>query len=274
MRDGGSSSRSKGRQAEADPEPTPHHVRNLGPYVTRSPVGRGAGTLVYRARHQASGGHVALKVWTGPLDHPARRRFARECLLHWRLLDHPSVVRMHTSSRVDEPVLWLAQDLYRSSLAQRLRLGPLSSVEARRTALGLLDGLAAMHALGVLHRDVNPCNVLLHHDRAVLGDLGSADWILRPGTDPAEGTSHYVAPELRLGAAPDMSTDLYSAAVTILELVGGRAPAGWRDALHTAAASDRAARGISVDELRHVVATGWDAPDVLDLGALEAAVRI
>jgi serine/threonine-protein kinase len=95
----------------------------------------------------------------------------------------------------------------------------------------LLGALAATHALGFVHRDVKPSNVLVRKDGVVkLTDFGIAR--LDPGVAPtshhsqgiAPGTGAYMSPEQVLSAPLDGRSDLYSAAIVFYEMLAGRPP--------------------------------------------------
>jgi serine/threonine-protein kinase len=96
----------------------------------------------------------------------------------------------------------------------------------------LLGALAASHALGIVHRDVKPSNILIRHDGIVkLTDFGIAR-LARPDGRPgaatqaglAPGTGPYMSPEAVLGRALDGRSDLYSACIVLYEMLAGRTP--------------------------------------------------
>lgn len=96
----------------------------------------------------------------------------------------------------------------------------------------LLGALAAVHALGIVHRDVKPSNVLVRKDGIVkLTDFGIAKNVPPHGTrapdepfDVAPGTSLYMSPEQILSRPLDGRSDLYSAGVLLYEMLSGRTP--------------------------------------------------
>jgi serine/threonine-protein kinase len=93
----------------------------------------------------------------------------------------------------------------------------------------LLGALAAIHAMGIVHRDVKPSNVLVRSDGLVkLGDFGIARLADLPVTaatrEVAPGTGAYMAPEQVLSRPLDGRTDLYAAAIVLYEMLAGQPP--------------------------------------------------
>jgi DNA-binding SARP family transcriptional activator len=200
-------------------------------------IGRGSVARVYLAREPALGRQVAVKVLLPSLasEPKARARFEREAQAAARI-DHPNVAPVFRTGRLSDGTPYLVMPYYHGgTLESRLRAaGPLSSAEARRCLAQLADGLAVAHALGIVHRDVRPANVLLHRDtdRVVLIDFGIAGALeAAPGaarlTLPGEalGTPTYASPE-QLRGEPVVTdrADVYSLGILAFELLAGRPP--------------------------------------------------
>ena len=193
------------------------------------PIASGGSAVVWRARHRVTGTEVALKVWHQPLSSAEQRaQFDAESRLHQQLSGHPHVVRWLWAAAPTDAPAWMATELHGAALSElTAESGPLSLSAGVVVGLDLLDGLAAVHAKGIVHRDVKPENVLVKDGRAALCDLGIAMHIDTLTQDTCAGTTAYLAPELlRPGAdqSPDFRSDVYSAARTIRSAVGDDVP--------------------------------------------------
>jgi hypothetical protein len=141
---------------------------------------------------------------------------------------HPHVVTIHGVDRHDDRVgLWM--ELVRGpTLEQEVRVrGPLSTAEARRLGVEIGSALAAVHAAGLLHRDVKPANVIRDSEgRFVLADfgLGVREAQAASTRDRPSGTPMYMAPELLAGGAASERSDLYSLGMSMWFALAGRHP--------------------------------------------------
>src|SRR5581483_6581584 len=153
-------------------------------------------------------------------------------------LDHPHVVPVHAvANPADGPpylvMPYVAGPTLRQRIAAEKRLAPR---EAARLVAEVADGLAAAHALGQVHRDVKPANVLLDEatGRARLTDFGLVRLAERGGTTlegVLAGTPEYMSPE-QVGAPDrlDARSDVYALGVTLYEALTGEVP--FRGAAH------------------------------------------
>jgi tRNA A-37 threonylcarbamoyl transferase component Bud32 len=220
------------------------------------PIASGGSAVVWRARHRVTGREVALKVWHHPLSSAEQRaQFDAESRLHQQLSGHPHIVPWLWAAAPADAPAWMATELYGEALSElTAESGPLGVQKGVVIGLDLLDGLAAVHAKGVVHRDVKPENVLVKDGRAALCDLGIAMHIDTLTGDTGAGTIAYLAPELlRRGAdqSPDFSSDVYSAARTIRTAVGDDIPDALDQLLTRAESEEPADRPADAADFRN-----------------------
>jgi serine/threonine protein kinase/predicted ATPase len=194
------------------------------------PAGAGAMGSVFRACDVPNGGRwVAVKVLPGGSRHP---RFERE-VAALAGVDSDVVVRYVAHGRSDAGEAFVVMDwIEGQSLAERLSVSGLTGVESLVLAHRLTQGLAALHAGGVVHRDLKPSNVMLSGGRvedARIVDLGIAR-LASDGPDLTStgthlGTPRYMAPEqIRDPHAVDGRADVFSLGCVLFECLAG-APA-------------------------------------------------
>jgi serine/threonine protein kinase len=206
-------------------------------YRVERTIGRGGMGEVYLARHPRLPRADALKVMSGELsgNEVFRQRFSAEAELACQV-QHESVVRVYDRGE-DDGRLWLAMEYVEGrDLAELLQAeGRLSVERAVRLVERIAAGLDAIHARGLLHRDVKPANILVASDiqggeRALLTDFGiarsAADSLGLTGVGDVVATLHYAAPEqfeLRSGEL-DRRVDVYALGCVLYETITGRVP--------------------------------------------------
>ncbi|MGB2874972.1 MAG: serine/threonine-protein kinase [Gaiellaceae bacterium] len=207
----------------------------IGRFRLEELLGEGAAGVVFGARDE-HGRRVALKLLRPEFSEDAVMvaRFEREARLA-RELGTPHVVPILELGRSDS-LTYLAMPYYTGgSLAQRLRaVGPLGLHETVELAAQLGRGLDALHARGVLHRDVKPSNVLLDGEgAAALADFGlarGADSTRLTADGQLLGTPHYLAPELIEGSEATRQSDVYALGCVLYKCVAGEPPFAGRGA--------------------------------------------
>jgi serine/threonine protein kinase len=187
-------------------------------------IGRGPGTEVYEAYDELLDREVAVKVFPADLDATACRRIADEARALDRL-NHRRLVSVYDGGiHLGRPYL-VMQLIRGTSLSKRLRQGPMFTAEAVVLIALLADGLAHVHAQGVVHRDVKPSNILLDEEGFPhLSDFGIA---LLAGqsrvtaVDEVIGTPAYLAPEQIIGGPLGPAVDVYALGLVLLECITG-----------------------------------------------------
>jgi len=197
-------------------------------YRLEERIGSGSGGVVWRATDERLGRPVALKrALSGDGDPQRFRQLEREAKLLAQL-NHRHVVTIHDVLD-DNGECWLVMEYVPArSMAE---LDVVAPQQAAKLGAQIADALAAVHAKGILHRDIKPGNVLMISDDEVkLADFG----ISRDATGNATVTSPglltgspgYVAPEVANGAAPTEASDVFSLASTLFAVVEGESPVG------------------------------------------------
>jgi serine/threonine-protein kinase len=212
-------------------------------YRIEGEVGRGSAATVFLAQDLRHGRRVALKVLHSALGAALGvERFQREIRTQARL-HHPHILTLFDSGAGGQrgggaELLWYTMPYVESgSLRDRLRREGRLPVElAVQLAAQVCSALTYAHALGVVHRDVKPENILLSvSGHALLSDFGIAyavDDGAVPGaarrlteTGVALGTPAYMSPEQSAGDEPvDARSDIYSLAGVLFEMLAGTPP--------------------------------------------------
>jgi len=206
-------------------------------FTLEGEIGRGGMGVVYHARDERLKRKVAVKVLPPELAfrEEIRIRFLREAETAARL-SHPHIVPIHSVGEGPEGLVYFVMAYVDGeSLGARLkRRGRLPPEEARRVLMETADALGAGHALGIVHRDVKPDNILLEgsRGRTVLTDFGIAKALTSstgPGTLTATGvaigTPHYMSPEQAAGDREiDGRSDIYSLGVVGYQMLTGELP--------------------------------------------------
>jgi serine/threonine protein kinase len=210
----------------------------LDRYVIEKVIGRGGMSTVYRARHERLRSLHAIKVLQ--INVPAVRR---RLLLEGRVqasLKHPNIVAVtDVIERGDN--LALVMEYVNGPALYELLTEPLSVDEALRLFRGMVTGVAAAHAAGLVHRDLKPANVLLSRTNMgfvpKVGDFGlvkveDEDGMTRTGA--MMGTPSYMSPEqIRAPSDVDHRSDLWSLGVILYEMLAARPPFKGVDPLDT-----------------------------------------
>jgi len=203
------------------------------PYVVQRLLGQGGMGEVYEVEHAQLGRRAALKVLhRNHRDRPDLAARLREEARLLARLRHPNLVEVFDLGVTADGRPYFAMPMLRGrDLREELRRArALPADAAISLAVQALDGLAAAHAAGLVHRDVKLENLFLEEDGALKvldfgvakivdgGDLGRTD----PGVSP--GTPRSMAPEQCAGERVDARADLYAVGLVLYELCTGQGP--------------------------------------------------
>jgi serine/threonine-protein kinase len=194
-------------------------------------IADGGMAAVWAAEDELLGRLVAVKVLSPAFaaDERAVRRFQREARTGARLSDHRHVVTVYDIGEHDGRAFMVMEYLSGGTVADRLKSGrPIPRSQAVHWLRETADALDAAQALGIVHRDVKPANLLLdEHGRLAVGDFGIAKVASEASvtmTGQVLGTAAYISPEQALGRPATPASDRYALAVVAYELLTGERP--------------------------------------------------
>jgi predicted ATPase/tRNA A-37 threonylcarbamoyl transferase component Bud32 len=191
-------------------------------------LGAGATAEVFLATHDALGKRVAIKLLREAVSTEQLDRLRAEARLLARIT-HPALVGVYDLGVTADGRAFFAMDYVEGETMANLlkREGRLAPAAACELVAGILDGLAAAHHYGIVHRDVKPANVIVGIDgKSRVLDFGVAKMCDEQGhgVEMAIGTPNYMAPEQVLGERVGPSADLYAAGCVLFTLVTGAPP--------------------------------------------------
>jgi serine/threonine protein kinase len=205
--------------------------RRLSHYVILKPIGAGGMGTVFLARDDRLRRLVAVKVLSGESGEP---RHARGLLVEARLLSqlvHPSVAAIYDFLQDGDREYIVMEFVPGATLREVLAAGPLPAEEVVRLGLQLGKGVAAAHAVRVIHRDLKPQNIkLTTGGRLKILDFGVASKLPPPSmldnssTESVHGggTFPYMSPEQLRGEDLDERSDIFSVGALLYEMATGR----------------------------------------------------
>ena len=215
----------------------------VGRYEIQSLLGVGGMGEVYLAHDSLLRRPVAIKLLPAEFTQSEDRlqRFEREALAA-SALNHPNIVTVYEIDLASDANFIVTEFVGGQCLHEYLKAagGQLEIMEALEIAIQVASALAAAHSAGIVHRDIKPDNIMIRNDGVIkLLDFGLAKTIApeseleeleavtemritSPGT--IMGTVFYMSPEQVRGRSVDLSTDVWSLACVIYEMVAGRVP--------------------------------------------------
>gem|GEM_PF-847580 len=231
-----------------DDTPIPEVERVLHYEIIRQ-LGSGGMGVVYEARDERLGRHVALKFLPESIsqDENARKRFLREARSA-AAIDHPYICKIFEIGEWNGKN-FIAMELVRGkTLEQRLKEGPIGLEQSLQLASEIAEALEEAHREGIIHRDLKPSNIMLARDGHIkVMDFGLAKPL--PPIDDATrvegytgltgsgirlGTVPYMSPEQLEGLDVDARSDIFAFGILLFEMVTGMHPFRRQDGIETA----------------------------------------
>jgi WD40 repeat protein len=220
----------------AAPLTGPGEGSRVASYRLEKQIGAGGMAVVYRARDERLGRLVALKIMAPALaaDEMFRLRFIRESRAA-AAVDDPHIIPVYEAGEANG-LLFIAIRFVNGGDVRSLlfRQGPLPMPQVLSIVSSVGAALDAAHAVGLVHRDVKPANMLLdtrpgRPDHVYLSDFGLSKVMQASaltGSGQFLGTPNYMSPEQIEGRTVDGRTDQYALACAAFELLTGNAPFG------------------------------------------------
>ena len=204
-------------------------------YEVLAVIGEGGMGRVYRVRHRRLGRAFALKALRVDLarDPILTERFIQEARAA-AVVTHPNVVQINDFGTLASGQPYFVMELLEGRTLTRIlrEEGPIEPGRCVTIARQIAEALAAAHAMGVIHRDLKPDNIILirpagAHATVKVLDFGLAkvavsSRLTRPGV--VFGTPHYMSPEQASGEPFDHRVDIYALGIMLFEMVTGRVP--------------------------------------------------
>lgn len=210
----------------------PTAYRTIGKYIATDIIGRGAFSIVYKGVHKDLNMPVTIKMMRHhmALKDDFFQSFRNEAKIIAGL-SHDHIVKVHDFEERHRTLFIIMEYLRGDSLRQMIaRLRTIPPHLAVHYLYQICEALAYAHEQGVIHRDINPSNIIVQpNDQTKILDFGLA---CPAGTEDFSnpGTIYYMAPEQIEGDPVDARTDLYALGITAFEMVTGRRPFSEKDA--------------------------------------------
>ncbi len=209
-------------------------LSGLPGYQALEQIHESAHSIAFRARKLDDSAAVVLKLLKGDFPPPQEfLKYRREYEIGQELLGRPGIARVLGLERMDNTLVLVVEDFGGESLRALLKRQRIPLLEALQIAIKTTDSLREIHAARIIHKDINPANIVYNRDSGELKivDFGICTKLMRETTEfkPAgvmEGTLLYISPEQtgRVNHAIDFRTDFYSLGVTLYQLFTGEPP--------------------------------------------------
>src|SRR5687767_677111 len=170
------------------------------------------------------------------------RRFVQEAKAA-SALNHPNILTIYEIDEIDSEHFIATEFVDGYTLRDRIRKGPLDAREALDIGIQIASALCATHAVGIIHRDIKPDNIMLRHDGIVKvldfglakltperqsaienNSLAPTQQFMKTEIGVVLGTAQYMSPEQARGIEVDPRTDIWSLGCVLYEMIAGHQP--------------------------------------------------
>lgn len=194
-----------------------------------SKIGEGGMGEVFLAEDTKLKRKVALKFLPPHISKDAefKARFEHEATAA-AALNHPNIVTVYELGEFEDRQFIAMEFIEGQGLDELIKAGDIKIERATKIALQIIEGLAAAHEAGIVHRDIKPGNIVIDQSgRVKILDFGLAK--SRRATTETQagttvGTTQYESPEQGRGGNVDQRSDLFSVGVVLYEMIAGRLP--------------------------------------------------
>ncbi len=209
-------------------------MRTISGYHILERIYDGSGSVVYRAQSDSDETTVIVKVLNKP--YPTREeivRYRREFQITRSLQDLPGIIKVYDLKEHQNTLALILEDFGADSLDRIMTIRKPDIKELLEISVMIAGGLAEIHSAKVMHKDINPSNIVYNSSTRQLKiiDFGVASVLslenpLIQNTKVLEGTLAYISPEQtgRMNRTLDYRTDFYSLGATLYELLTGVLP--------------------------------------------------
>lgn len=201
-------------------------------------IGRGGMADVYRAFDIINRIDIAIKVVRDDVDNKEElfQRFSYEISVAAAVQNHFNIVRIVGFGKINDCPYMVTEYINGQTLRDLVdSRRTLDYKEACYIISQILDALAELHAIGIVHRDIKPQNVYVLHSGIVkVADFGISAFLNSGDSKISEkhiivGTPQYLAPEIVIGGQVSPQGDIYAVGITFFELLAGRVPFNGKD---------------------------------------------
>ncbi len=202
----------------------------IGRYKIQAEIGKGAMGVVYRGLDEDLDRTVAIKMLPKSFIEEGDQsiRFKQEAKIVARL-DHPNIMKVYSIEYAEDTIWIIMEYLHGNLLSDVMKKGSPDMNQAINIIEQIIHALGYAHALGIIHRDIKPVNIMISPNNTVkIMDFGIAHDkqsdlnLTRTGT--IMGTPKYMSPEQFKGVGVDHLSDTYSIGVLAYEIICGEPP--------------------------------------------------